>query len=226
MVSRRGLSSTTRTCGSRLAPCQVAIRRAATRSQPLLHLAVGRQEPVLIRAGRPRRSAGQAAQAAWSRFWEDWLSDRSAQSGTVAEAVDKAQTKGNAESNVVIQHRRVQRSFADGLIAEQIEAIYGKPWMRQIDEPRSTMKRCSIWSRMPGQALRTKSKTRGRPATPAEGRAAGSVVEAHAQLELPGVGSGSARQSGVSRVHADRRRRQGSRRQDHGPAGDGNWGRK
>jgi hypothetical protein len=34
--------------------------------------------------------------------------------------VDKAQTKGNAERNVVIQHRRLQRSFADGLIAEQI----------------------------------------------------------------------------------------------------------
>ena len=47
--------------------------------------------------------------------------------------MDKAQTKGNAESNVVIQHRRLQRSFADGLIAEQIGDLW-EPWMRQIDD--------------------------------------------------------------------------------------------
>jgi hypothetical protein len=46
--------------------------------------------------------------------------------------VDTVQTKGNAESNVVIQHRRWQRSFADGLIAEPIGDLW-EPWMRQID---------------------------------------------------------------------------------------------
>jgi transposase, IS5 family len=80
--------------------------------------------------------------------------------------VDTVQTKGNAESNVVIQHRRLQRSFADGLIAEQIGDLW-EPWMRQIDDALNDealldlvhdalTKRC------------TKSKTRGRPATPAE----------------------------------------------------------
>jgi hypothetical protein len=33
----------------------------------------------------------------------------------------------------VIQHRRLQRSFADGLIAEQIGDLW-EPWMRQIDD--------------------------------------------------------------------------------------------
>ena len=47
--------------------------------------------------------------------------------------MDTGQTKGNAESNVVIQHRRLQRSFADGLIAEQIGDLW-EPWMRQIDD--------------------------------------------------------------------------------------------
>jgi IS5 family transposase len=80
--------------------------------------------------------------------------------------VDTVQTKGNAESNIVIQHRRLQRSFADGLIAEQIGDLW-EPWMRQIDDALNDeallylvhdalTKRC------------TKSKTRGRPATPAE----------------------------------------------------------
>ena len=80
--------------------------------------------------------------------------------------MDTVQTKGNAESNVVIQHRRLQRSFADGLIAEQIGDLW-EPWMRQIDDALNDeallylvhdalTKRC------------TKSKTRGRPATPAE----------------------------------------------------------
>ena len=47
--------------------------------------------------------------------------------------MDTVQTKGNAESNFVIQHRRLQRSFADGLIAEQIGDLW-EPWMRQIDD--------------------------------------------------------------------------------------------
>ena len=80
--------------------------------------------------------------------------------------MDTVQTKGNAESNVVIQHRRLQRSFADGLIAEQIGDLW-EPWMRQADEALND----EVLLNLIQEALAkrcTKSKTRGRPATPAE----------------------------------------------------------
>jgi IS5 family transposase len=80
--------------------------------------------------------------------------------------VDKAQTKGNAESNVVIQHRRLQRSFADGLIAEQIGDLW-EPWMRQIDDALNDEALLDLVQDALAKRC-TKSKTRGRPATPAE----------------------------------------------------------
>jgi IS5 family transposase len=80
--------------------------------------------------------------------------------------VDKAPTKGSAESNVVIQHRRLQRSFADGLIAEQIGDLW-EPWMRQIDDALNDE---ALLDLVQGALAKRciKSKTRGRPATPAE----------------------------------------------------------
>ena len=155
-----------------------------------------------------RADQAKAAAGRLEPLLGDWLSDRSAQSGTVAEAVDKAQTKGNAESNVVIQHRRLHTSaafVADGLImAEQIGDLW-EPWMRQIDDSLNDEALLDLVQDALAKRC-TKSKTRGRPATPAEVvlRVLLLCGEAHAQLELPGVGSGSARQSGVSRVHADR----------------------
>jgi IS5 family transposase len=66
----------------------------------------------------------------------------------------------------VIATRRLQRSFADGLILDEVEDLW-EPWMRHVDQSledealllliqQELMKRCK------------KSKTRGRPATPAE----------------------------------------------------------
>jgi IS5 family transposase len=66
----------------------------------------------------------------------------------------------------VIAARRLQRSFADGLILEEVADLW-EPWMRHADRAlededlllliqQELMKRCK------------KSKTRGRPATPAE----------------------------------------------------------
>jgi IS5 family transposase len=66
----------------------------------------------------------------------------------------------------VIATRRRQRSFADGFLVEQVEDLW-EPWMRHADKAledealllliqQELMKRCK------------KSKTRGRPATPAE----------------------------------------------------------
>lgn len=80
--------------------------------------------------------------------------------------MDTVQTKSNAESNVVIQHRRLQRSFADGLIAEQIADLW-EPWMRQIDEALNDEALLDLVQDALAKRC-TKSKTRGRPATPAE----------------------------------------------------------
>jgi IS5 family transposase len=80
--------------------------------------------------------------------------------------VDTVQTKGNAESNFVIQHRRLQRSFADGLIAEQIGDLW-EPWMRQIDGALNDEALLDLVQDALAKRC-TKSKTRGRPATPAE----------------------------------------------------------
>jgi IS5 family transposase len=80
--------------------------------------------------------------------------------------VDTVQTKGNAESNVVIQHRRWQRSFADGLIAEPIGDLW-EPWMRQIDGALNDEALLDLVQDALAKRC-TKSKTRGRPATPAE----------------------------------------------------------
>ena len=66
----------------------------------------------------------------------------------------------------MIATRRRQRSFADGFIFDAVEDLW-KPWMRHADKAledealllliqQELMKRCK------------KSKTRGRPATPAE----------------------------------------------------------
>jgi transposase, IS5 family len=80
--------------------------------------------------------------------------------------VDTVQAKGDAESNVVIQHRRLQRSFADGLIAEQIGDLW-EPWMRQIDDALNDEALLDLVQDALAKRC-TKSKTRGRPATPAE----------------------------------------------------------
>jgi IS5 family transposase len=80
--------------------------------------------------------------------------------------MDTVQNKGNAENNVVIQHRRLQRSFADGLIAEQIGDLW-EPWMRQIDDALNDEALLDLVQDALAKRC-TKSKTRGRPATPAE----------------------------------------------------------
>jgi IS5 family transposase len=80
--------------------------------------------------------------------------------------VGTVQTEGNAESNVLIQHRRLQRSFADGLIAEQIGDLW-EPWMRQIDDALNDEALLDLVQDALAKRC-TKSKTRGRPATPAE----------------------------------------------------------
>src|ERR1700721_155297 len=66
----------------------------------------------------------------------------------------------------MIAARRLQRSFADGLIAEEVADLW-EPWMRQADQVLEDDVLLSLIQQE--LTLRfNKSKTRGRPGTPAE----------------------------------------------------------
>src|SRR5260370_39338085 len=66
----------------------------------------------------------------------------------------------------MIAARRVQRSFADGLIAEEVADLW-EPWMRQADQ---VLEDDGLLTLIQQELTRRvkKSKTRGRPGTPAE----------------------------------------------------------
>lgn len=67
---------------------------------------------------------------------------------------------------IVIPARRLQTSFADGFIADEVDDLW-EPWMRQADQALNDERLLEIvqaaWSK-----LCKKSKTRGRTGTPAE----------------------------------------------------------
>ena len=66
----------------------------------------------------------------------------------------------------MIAARRLQRSFADGLIAEEVADLW-EPWMRHADEALNDDQLLQIIQQELSKRCK-KSKTRGRPATPAE----------------------------------------------------------
>ena len=66
----------------------------------------------------------------------------------------------------MIEHRRLQRTFADGLIAEEISDLW-EPWMREADAVLQDEKLLNLVQQELAKRCR-KSKTRGRPATTAE----------------------------------------------------------
>jgi IS5 family transposase len=66
----------------------------------------------------------------------------------------------------VIAARRLQRSFADGLIAEEVRDLW-EPWMRHADEALNDDRLLEIIQQELSKRCK-KSKTRGRPSTPAE----------------------------------------------------------
>jgi len=66
----------------------------------------------------------------------------------------------------VIAARRLQRSFADGLIAEEVGDLW-EPWMRHADEALNDDGLLEIIQLELSKRCK-KSKTRGRPSTPAE----------------------------------------------------------
>ena len=66
----------------------------------------------------------------------------------------------------MIAARRLQRSFADGLIAEEVQDLW-EPWMRHADEALDDDQLLEVIQQELSKRLK-KSKTRGRPGTPAE----------------------------------------------------------
>ncbi|HWS97816.1 MAG TPA: transposase, partial [Candidatus Methylomirabilis sp.] len=66
----------------------------------------------------------------------------------------------------MIDVRRLQRTFADGFIAETVEDLW-EPWMRHADAALEDDALLSIIQQELAQRCK-KSKTRGRKATPAE----------------------------------------------------------
>jgi transposase, IS5 family len=66
----------------------------------------------------------------------------------------------------VIAARRLQRSFADGLIAEEVKDLW-EPWMRHADEALHDDRLLEIIQAELSKRCK-KSRTRGRPSTPAE----------------------------------------------------------
>jgi len=66
----------------------------------------------------------------------------------------------------VIAARRLQRNFADGLIAEEVEDLW-EPWMRHADEALNDDQLLQIVQQELSKRYK-KSKTRGRPGTSAE----------------------------------------------------------
>jgi IS5 family transposase len=66
----------------------------------------------------------------------------------------------------MIAARRLQRSFADGLIAEEVQDLW-EPWMKHADEALNDDRLLEIIQEELNKRCK-KSKTRGRPSTPAE----------------------------------------------------------
>jgi Transposase domain (DUF772) len=66
----------------------------------------------------------------------------------------------------MIAARRAQRSFADGFIAEEVADLW-EPWMRQADQVLEDDALLTLIQQELTRRIK-KSKTRGRPGTPAE----------------------------------------------------------
>lgn len=66
----------------------------------------------------------------------------------------------------MIETRRLQASFADGLIAEEVTDLY-EPWMRHVDKVLDDEPLLNLVTQELSKRIR-KSKTRGRPGTTAE----------------------------------------------------------
>jgi hypothetical protein len=117
----------------------------------------------------------------------------------------------------MIEMRRAQLGFGDGLIAAEVSDVR-ETWMEYADRVLADEQ---IWRRCTKHWRNGAARAAARPARHA-GRNGLAIADpqARAQLELSSVGARSARQSRVPGLCA-RGRREGSGRQDHGAVGLG-----
>src|SRR5262249_3399501 len=115
----------------------------------------------------------------------------------------------------MIEMRRRQLSFGDGLIAEEICDLR-EDWMKHADEVLADEEIEKIVYEALAQR-HPNSRRRGRRGTPAD-VAAAVDPQAHPQLELRGAGTRGAGQSGVPELYPHRQW-QGPRCEDDGPLG-------
>ena len=148
----------------------------------------------------------KGAHAAWLRFQEIGTEvsasnrERFLRDLKREKQAAEAEAGKGAEEGLVIERRRRQLNFADGLIAEEVGELW-EDWMRQVDQVLTDRAAAQYRVRGVGAPLaeqphaRAQGHTRGSGAAPA-------AVEAHAQLELCDSRARGARQPGLSPVHA------------------------
>jgi len=85
----------------------------------------------------------------------------------------------------MIATRRLQRSFADGFVAEEIGDLW-EPWMRHADEALNDDRLLEIVRQELSKRFK-KSKTRGRPGTTAEIVVRMLLLKHNAWLEFRGL---------------------------------------
>lgn len=82
----------------------------------------------------------------------------------------------------MIEARRAQLSFAEGLIAEEVTDLW-EDWMRPADQVLDDDQLLTtVYEALAKR--RPKSRTRGRLGTPGRSRSAIALAQAHPQLEL------------------------------------------
>jgi hypothetical protein len=91
------------------------------------------------------------------------LDDVASAINTAAAGAGSTQGPG---AHLMIRHRRLQRSFADGLIAEEVGDLW-EPWMRHVDEVLEDDTLLELVQQELSKRIQ-KSPNRGRPGTTAE----------------------------------------------------------
>ena len=123
----------------------------------------------------------------------------------------------------MIELRRAQRSFGDGLIADEVKDLR-EGWMSHADRLLDDEAIVAAVYEALGRR-HPKSRSRGRLGAPADVVLRLLVLKHVRNFKLRGPRARSARQPGLSRLHS-RRRRQDARRQDDRPPGDWRSGRR
>ena len=123
----------------------------------------------------------------------------------------------------MIEMRRAQRSFGDGLIAAEIDDLR-EPWMAHADAVLADEELvATVYEALAKR--HPNSRSRGRKATPAEMVLRLLILKHVRSWSYGGSRTRSARQSGVPRLHPGRRGEDAGR-QDDGPLGPSLWGRR